>query len=122
MKKLLRWIACHIFRHHQWTSNAMQSIEPTEEEIQMGIARYWDYARAFCIHCGKNNTSVWKRKQQHVKNISKPSTLYKVPAIIFLFISLQATSCYTKYKCPDGSRMKIKMERVHGKPEKNLSY
>lgn len=77
MKKIKRWILCHILGHHQWTSDAMQNIDPTDEQIQMGITGYWDYARLFCLHCGKNNTSVWKRKQR-VTTLGKKAVVKKM--------------------------------------------
>lgn len=41
---------------------------------------------------------------------------------ITILLLLTLSGCYRKITCPDGSKMKIKMEKVKGKPEKNLSY
>jgi hypothetical protein len=43
--------------------------------------------------------------------------------LLFLYILLLSLcSCYVRPKCPDGSRTKMKYERVKMRPERNLSY
>lgn len=37
MKKLIKWIFCHILNYHDWSSLSIE----------------WDYVKVYCKHCGK---------------------------------------------------------------------
>ena len=51
MKKFFRKLLC-LIGDHDWTCKAEQGIPPTQQQLDGGVAGFYDYAAVYCKHCG----------------------------------------------------------------------
>lgn len=56
MKKIWRWILCHVLGDHEWTCAAAEGIPATQEQLYGGLAGFYDYAKMYCKHCPKESS------------------------------------------------------------------
>lgn len=48
-----KFFLCYVLQDHDWTCNANEGIPATAEQLQAGVAGFFDYARMWCRRCGK---------------------------------------------------------------------
>ena len=42
---------CYLWKNHDWTCNAMESIPATPEQLAGGLDGFYDYAKMYCKRC-----------------------------------------------------------------------
>jgi len=52
MKKIWEWMLCHWLGDHNWTCAAEQGIKATQQQVDAGVAGFYDYATMYCDRCG----------------------------------------------------------------------
>ena len=53
MNKILKFIKCKIFQHHNWTCKAMEGIKPEPPKSIDDIGKnFREYTKMYCKDCG----------------------------------------------------------------------
>lgn len=54
MKRLGKWLLCHVLRWHDWTCNANEGIPPDRKRMEEDpIDYFFEYAQGWCKRCGR---------------------------------------------------------------------
>lgn len=48
LRGLRNWFLCNVVGDHDWTCNAEQGIDPTQNEIDQGVMGFHHYAQMYC--------------------------------------------------------------------------
>ena len=66
LERIVKSFVCFFTGGHSWTSKAMEGIPPTSEQIDNGVAGFYDYAEMYCGKCGRISqvSKNWRNRNE----------------------------------------------------------
>ncbi len=56
---------CYLFKAHSWTCAAIEGKPATQEQLEGGVAGFFDYAKTYCKRCEVESKSSKEAREKN---------------------------------------------------------